>query len=48
VTEQLGIDASFLYVNRKKRSDAADLSGGVPGTFKSVAYIPGIALSYNF
>jgi long-chain fatty acid transport protein len=48
VTGQLGIDASFLYVNRKKRSDAADLSGGVPGTFKSVAYIPGIALSYQF
>jgi long-chain fatty acid transport protein len=35
-------------VNRKERSDAANLSGGVPGTFKSVGYIPGIALSYHF
>jgi long-chain fatty acid transport protein len=48
ITEKLGVDASFLYVNRKERSDAANLSGGVPGTFKSVGYIPGIALSYNF
>jgi long-chain fatty acid transport protein len=48
VTEKLGVDASFLYVNRKQRSDLADLSGGVPGTFKSVGYIPGIALSYQF
>ncbi|QMU30210.1 OmpP1/FadL family transporter [Adhaeribacter radiodurans] len=48
VTSNIGIDASFLYVNRKKRSDAANLSGGVPGTFKSVGYIPGIAVNYNF
>ncbi|MDQ4139315.1 MAG: outer membrane protein transport protein, partial [Bacteroidota bacterium] len=48
ITPKIGIDASFLYVNRKKRTDAADLSGGVPGTFKSVAYIPGIAVNYNF
>jgi long-chain fatty acid transport protein len=48
VTEKLGVDASFLYLNRKERTDAANLSGGVPGTFKSVGYIPGIALSYHF
>ncbi|QNF31737.1 outer membrane protein transport protein [Adhaeribacter swui] len=48
LTEKLGLDASFLYLNRKKRTDAADLSGGVPGTFKSVGYIPGIAINYNF
>ncbi len=28
LTEKLGLDASFLYLNRKKRTDAADLSGG--------------------
>ena len=48
LTEKLGIDASFLYLNRKKRTDTADLSGGVPGTFKSVGYVPGIAGNYNF
>ncbi len=48
ISDKFGIDASFLYVNRKKRTDTADLSGGVPGTFKSVGYIPGIALSYKF
>ena len=48
VTEKLGIDASFLYVNRQERTDEANLSMGVPGTFKSVGYIPGIAISYNF
>ncbi|RDC64692.1 OmpP1/FadL family transporter [Adhaeribacter pallidiroseus] len=48
LTEKIGIDASFLYVNREKRSDAANLSGGVPGTYKAVGYIPGIAVNYNF
>ena len=48
ITNSVGVDLSFLYANRKKRTDAANLSGGVPGTFKSVAYIPGIAVNYNF
>jgi long-chain fatty acid transport protein len=48
VTGKMGLDASFLYLNRQERSDAADLSGGVPGTFKARAYIPGIGLSYHF
>ncbi|MGV3503815.1 MAG: OmpP1/FadL family transporter [Adhaeribacter sp.] len=46
--ERFGFDASFLYLNRKQRSDKADLSGGVPGTFKSVGFIPGFAFSYQF
>ncbi|WP_299990176.1 outer membrane protein transport protein [uncultured Pontibacter sp.] len=48
VSENFSIDASFLYINRKERTDAANLSGGVPGTFKAVAYIPGIGLNFKF
>lgn len=48
LTGKMGLDASFLYLNRRKRSDAANLSGGVPGTFKTVVYVPGIGLSYHF
>lgn len=48
LTEKLSLDASFLYVNRQERTDEANLSGGIPGTFKSVGYIPGFALSYKF
>ncbi|MBC5775768.1 outer membrane protein transport protein [Pontibacter sp. KCTC 32443] len=47
-SEKFSVDASFLYINKKERTDAANLSGGVPGTFKSIAYIPGVALNYNF
>lgn len=47
-SEKFGVDASFLYINKKERTDLANLSGGVPGTFKSIAYIPGIAFNYNF
>jgi long-chain fatty acid transport protein len=42
------VDASFLYINKKERTDLANLSGGIGGTYKAVAYIPGLALSYNF
>ncbi|MFT2011172.1 OmpP1/FadL family transporter [Pontibacter sp. 13R65] len=48
LSEDLSIDASFLYINKKKRTDASDLSGGIAGTYKSVAYIPGVALNYKF
>lgn len=48
VSENISIDASFLYINRKERTDAANLSGGVAGTFKAVAYIPGIGLNFKF
>ncbi|WP_187261166.1 OmpP1/FadL family transporter [Pontibacter beigongshangensis] len=48
LSEDMSVDASFLYINKKKRTDASDLSGGVAGTYKSIAYIPGIALNYKF
>ena len=48
VSENFSIDASFLYINKKERTDAANLSGGVPGTYKSVAYIPGLGLNFKF
>ncbi|QCR24161.1 OmpP1/FadL family transporter [Pontibacter sp. SGAir0037] len=48
VTGNLSIDASFLYINKKERTDEANLSGGIAGTYKSVAYIPGIGVTYNF
>lgn len=48
VSESFSIDASFLYINKKERTDLSNLSGGIGGTYKSVAYIPGIALNYKF
>jgi long-chain fatty acid transport protein len=48
VSENISIDASFLYINKKERTDEANLSNGVPGTFKAVAYIPGIGLNFKF
>ena len=48
VSDNFSIDASFLYVNKKERSDASNLSGGIAGTYKSVTYIPGIGLNFTF
>ena len=48
ITDNISVDASFLYINKKKRTDTAELSRSVAGTFKSVAYIPGFALNYKF
>ncbi|WP_242921971.1 OmpP1/FadL family transporter [Pontibacter liquoris] len=48
VSENLSVDASFLYINKKERTDASDKSGGIGGTYKSIAYIPGIGLNYTF
>ncbi len=48
LSEKLSIDASFLYINRKERTDLSDKSGGIGGTYKAVAYIPGIGLNYKF
>lgn len=48
VSENISIDASFLYINKKQRTDASDLSGGIAGTYKSVAYIPGVGLNFKF
>lgn len=41
------IDASFLYVNLMKRTQT-NLETNFGGTFKTVAYIPGISLAYHF
>lgn len=48
LTEKFSVDASFLYINKKERTDTAEFSRGVAGTFKSIAYIPGLALNYKF
>ncbi len=48
ISDNFAVDASFLYINKKERTDAADKSNGIAGTYKSVAYIPGLALTYNF
>lgn len=46
-SERLGIDFSFLYENLKSRTET-NIESGLSGTFKTVAYIPGMALSYKF
>jgi long-chain fatty acid transport protein len=46
-TERLSIDASFVYINQLKR-DATFAPANFGGTYKSVAYIPGIGITYNF
>ncbi|MEJ2882796.1 OmpP1/FadL family transporter [Pedobacter sp. GR22-6] len=46
-TERLGIDFSFLYENVKARTET-NIESGLNGTFKTVAYIPGMSLSYKF
>lgn len=48
IGENFQVDASFLYINKKERTDLSVKSGGIGGTYKSVAYIPGLALSYKF
>src|SRR5690606_11117792 len=48
LSEKINVDASFLYINKKERTDTGVSSGGISGTYKSVAYIPGLALTYNF
>ncbi|RNI23635.1 OmpP1/FadL family transporter [Rufibacter latericius] len=48
LSDKIDLDASFLYINKKERTDDASKSGGVAGTFKSVAYIPGVGINYKF
>ncbi|RAU84374.1 OmpP1/FadL family transporter [Pontibacter arcticus] len=48
LSEKLSIDASFLYINKEERTDLSNKSGGIAGTYKSVAYAPGIGLNYKF
>lgn len=45
--EKLSIDASFLFVNEFKRTASYEPEN-FGGVYKSLAYIPGIGLSYNF
>ncbi|PYF70724.1 OmpP1/FadL family transporter [Pedobacter nutrimenti] len=46
-SERFGVDFSFLYENVKSRS-GTNIETGLNGTFKTVAFIPGVALSYKF
>lgn len=48
VSDNFSIDASFLYINKEERTDTGALAGGIAGTYKSVAYIPGIGLNFKF
>jgi long-chain fatty acid transport protein len=45
--DRLSIDLSFLFVNELKRT-ATYAPANFGGTYKSLAYIPGIGLTYNF
>lgn len=44
---RFGVDLSFLYENLKSRTET-NIETNLSGTFKTVAYIPGVALSYKF
>jgi long-chain fatty acid transport protein len=46
-TDRFGVDFSFLYENVKSRTET-NIETGLNGTFKTNAYIPGVALSYKF
>lgn len=46
-SQRLGIDFSFLYENLESRTEN-NIETNLSGTFKTVAYIPGVALSYKF
>lgn len=48
VTDNISFDASFLYINKKERTDTGAQSGGISGTYKSIAYIPGVAVNFTF
>ncbi|KEQ31500.1 OmpP1/FadL family transporter [Pedobacter antarcticus] len=46
-SERFQIDFSFLYENVKARNET-NIETGLSGEFKTVAYIPGISLSYKW
>ncbi|EMR00946.1 OmpP1/FadL family transporter [Cesiribacter andamanensis] len=49
VGENFVIDASFLYINKEQRDNVARPdAGNISGTYKSVAAIPGVSLTYKF
>lgn len=41
-------DLSFLYINRQQRDNVSVLEGGLNGTYKAQAVIPGLSLTYKF
>ncbi|MDX5444264.1 MAG: outer membrane protein transport protein [Hymenobacteraceae bacterium] len=46
--EKFQVDASFLFIDKEERTDAADKSLNQAGTYKTKVYIPGLAVSYKF
>lgn len=46
--ESFTADLSFLYINRKQRDNTSVLDGGLSGTYKAKAVIPGLSLTYKF
>lgn len=48
IGSHLKIDASLLYLNRKKRTDSGEFSGGIAGTYKAIGVVPGLSLTYLF
>ena len=47
VTKKIHIDASFLYIEGKKRTDT-NLETEFTGTYKTRAFVPGVSLEYVF
>ncbi len=46
--ENFVADLSFLYINRKQRDNVSVFEDGLSGTYKAVAVIPGLSLTYKF
>lgn len=48
--ENFIVDASFLYIDKEQRDNVTNPdAGALPlGTYKSIACIPGVSLTYNF
>jgi len=46
-TKNFNIDVSFLYEDVRKRNET-NIESGLSGEFKTVAYIPGISLTYKW
>ena len=47
ITKKIHIDASFLYIEGKQRTDT-DLETSFTGTYKTRALVPGVSLEYVF
>lgn len=46
--EKFSADFSFLFINRRQRDNITELTGGLSGTYKAQAVIPGLSLTYKF